>query len=42
MTVIFYDGSTLECSEIEFGTNGIICDGYRVVPLVEVLRIVAN
>ena len=42
MTIIFYDGSTLECSEIEFGEHNIICDGYRVIPMIEVLRIVTD
>ena len=39
MKVIFYDGSILERSTIYFEDNNIICDGYRIVPLIEVLRI---
>ena len=41
MIIIFYDGSTLECSEIEFGIDGLIADGYRLIPLIEVLRVKA-
>ena len=42
MKIIFYDGSTLECNEIEFSSDGknIIADEYRVISLIEVLRIV--
>lgn len=42
MTIIYYDGSKLECNEIEISTDGknIIVDGYRIVPLLEVLRII--
>lgn len=42
MTIIFYDGSKLDCNEIEFSTDGsnIIADQYRIVPLIEILRIV--
>ena len=39
MKVIMYDGSILECSTVEFGYNTIICDEYRIVPIIEVLRI---
>lgn len=39
MKVILYDGSILECSTIYFEGNNIICDDYRIVPLMEVLRI---
>ena len=42
MTIIYYDGSTLHCEEIEFGMNTIIADGIYVVPYVEVLRIVSD
>ena len=41
MTIIFYDGSRLGCNEIEFGIDGLIVDGYRVVPLNHVLKIVS-
>ena len=43
MKIIFYDGSTLTCYEIEIGSDGntIIADGYRIIKLLEVLRIVA-
>lgn len=40
MKIIFFDGSTMDASEIEFGCDGLIIDGYRVVPIIEVLRIV--
>lgn len=39
MKVIMYDGSILECSTVWFEDNNIICDEYRVVPIIEVLRI---
>ena len=42
MAIVFYDGSTLTCSEIEVGANGLIADGYRLIPLYEVLRIHDN
>lgn len=44
MTIILYDGATLECSEIEISGDGkrIIVDGCRIVPWVEVLRIIAK
>lgn len=41
MTIIFYDGSTLTCSEIEVGADGLIADGYRLIPAYEILRITA-
>lgn len=46
MIIIFYDGSRLECNEIEIAGEGLtgmtlIADGYRIVPIVEVLRIVS-
>lgn len=42
MTIIYYDGSKLECNKIEISTDGksIIADGYRIIPLLEVLRII--
>lgn len=44
MVIIFYDGSRLECEEIEVSGDGInlIADGYRIVPLIEVLRIITQ
>ena len=42
MKVVFYDGSTAECNEIEIGADGFILDGYRLVPFYCVLRILAN
>lgn len=41
MTIIFYDGTTRECSSIEIGLNGktLIIDGCEVVSIAEVLRI---
>lgn len=42
MTIIYYDGSKLHCEEIEIGMDGLIVDGYRLVPLGEIVRIVAD
>ena len=42
MIIIFYDGSVLECNEIEIGADGFIADGYRLIPFYEVLRIIAK
>ena len=44
MKIIKYDGSVIECNRIEFGTDGknIIVDCYRLIPLIEVVRIVGN
>ena len=39
MTVVYYDGSTLECAEIEICGNEILCDGYRVVSVSDIERI---
>lgn len=39
MTIIFYDGSTLTCGEIEVCMDGLLADGYRLIPDREVLRI---
>lgn len=41
MIITYYDGSTLTCSKIEFSGDGknLIADDYRIVPLLEVLRI---
>ena len=40
MRIIFYDGSEMECAEVYFTENELIVDGYRVVPLITVQRIV--
>lgn len=40
MTVIYTDGSRLECSEIEINGDKIICDEYRIVPINEVEKII--
>lgn len=40
MVIIYYDGSRLETSEIEFTENAIIASGIYEIPLAEVLRIV--
>ena len=43
MKIIYYDGSILECNTIEFSGDGksLIADDYIIVPLIEVVRIVA-
>lgn len=42
--IIFYDGSRIECSRVEFSTDGknIIVDGCKVYPVVSVLRMAAD
>ena len=40
MKIYMYDGSCADASEIEFGEKVLILDGYRIVPLIEVLRII--
>lgn len=42
MIIYFYDGGTLECEEIEIGIDGLIADGCRIIPLLEILRIVSR
>ena len=42
MAIIMYAGSKLVCNEIEFGDGCIIADGYRIVPIIEILRIVTD
>ena len=43
MTIIFIDGSTMECRELEFGMYGdIIVDGYRMVDAKDIIRIIAK
>lgn len=44
MVIIMYDGSRLECNEIEFSNtdNCVIADGYRIVPIIEILRIITR
>lgn len=39
MTIIFYDGSTAECSEIEFTNSTIVWDGCRSAYISDVERI---
>lgn len=42
MTIYFTDGSTMTCDEIEIGFDGLIVDGYRLVPTAGVLRITST
>ena len=42
MTIYFTDGSIMTCNEIEVGFDGLIVDGYRLVPTADVLRITAT
>ena len=44
MIIVYYDGSTLECERVEFSTDGksLIADDYRLIPLVEVVRIISK
>lgn len=44
MKIIYYDGSVLECEEIMLAGDGrnFIVDGYRIVPMIEVLRIISK
>lgn len=39
MKIIYYDGSTLECSSIYVTENTLIADDIYTVPLIEVQRI---
>lgn len=39
MTIIFCDGSTAECSEIEFVDGKIVWDGYRFADISDVEKI---
>jgi hypothetical protein len=39
MKIIYYDGSTLECSSIYVTADELIADDIYVVPLIEVQRI---
>lgn len=41
MTIIYIDGSTLECEEIEIHDKWIEVDGYRQVVLSEIEKIVS-
>ena len=42
-TIYYTDGSKLTGSTIEFGYDGnIIVDEYRIVPICDIVRIVAN
>lgn len=40
MVIIYYNGSRLETSEIEFTNNSIIASGIYEIPYYEILRIV--
>ena len=44
MVIIMYDGSRLTCNEIEFSNtdNAVIVDEYRIVPIIEILRIITE
>lgn len=42
MAIVYYDGSELYCEEIEISVEGLIADGYRIVPFNEIERIVAD
>lgn len=42
MTIYFYDGSHMTCSEIEFENDSLIVDECRIVEPIEVLRIVSD
>lgn len=45
MTIIFYDGSILHCDCVEIAhlnPHKLIVDGFKVIPSVEVQRIVAG
>jgi len=44
MIIVYYDGSTLECETIEMCNDGknLIVDDYRIVPLIEIVRIIAK
>ena len=44
MVIVMYDGNVLECSKVEFSnkTNDIIVDDYKVVPIIEILRIITK
>ena len=39
MKIIYYDGSTLECSSIYVTENTLIADDIYTIPLIEVQRI---
>lgn len=44
MIIVMYDGSLLACRKIEFSNvgNNIIIDDCRTIPIIEVLRVVAE
>ena len=45
MTIIFYDGSVLHCDCVEIANlspDKLIVDGYKVIPAIEVQRIVTG
>ena len=42
MIVYLYDGDFMFCDKLEVGRDGLIADGYRFVPLNEIVRIVSR
>lgn len=42
MTIIFNDGSTLTCEEIEIDGFTIIADSYREVPTDDIEKIISD
>ena len=44
MVIVMYDGSVLECRKVEFSnkTAAIIVDDCKVVPIIEILRIITK
>ena len=42
MTMIYYDGSFLNCNEIYVGENEFIVDDIYSVPILEIQRIVGD
>ena len=43
MIIVMYDGSRMECEEIEFTRDGnIFADEYRIIPIVDVVRITSD
>ena len=44
MTIILFDGTTISCRQIEIGFDGasLIVDGYRMVEMNTILKIVST
>ena len=42
MIIIYNDGSTLTCNLIEISGSSLIIDGYRIVPIDEIISIEDN